>query len=64
MTHYRTYLLDAGGQISAMRQLVCETDDEAREQAKTILRGQTGEVWSGQRKVARFEARARSALTL
>jgi hypothetical protein len=60
MASYRTYLLDAAGQITAMRQLVCETDDQAREQAKTILRGQTGEVWSGQRKVARFEALSRT----
>jgi hypothetical protein len=56
MAHYRTYLLDSAGQIAAMRRLVCETDDEAREKAKTLLKGQTGELWSNHRKVARFEA--------
>ena len=60
MPHYRAYLLDGAGQISALRRLVCDTDEEAREQAKTILKGQTGEVWSGQRKIARFEAEAPS----
>ena len=56
MRHYRAYLLDGAGQIRSLRQLVCDSDEEACAKAKEVLAGQTGELWTGPRKVARFDA--------
>jgi hypothetical protein len=58
LPHYRAYLLDKSGEIAGLRRIECESDDEARSRAKLLLAGQRGELWSGARKVARFDAPA------
>ena len=56
MAHYRAYLLDKAGEMAGLRRIECDSDDEARARAKLLLAGQRGELWSGPRKIARFEA--------
>ena len=58
MAHYRAYLLDKSGEIAGLRRIECDTDAEARDRAEQLLAGQRGELWSGARKVARFDPAA------
>ena len=62
MSHYRAYLLDKTGEIVGHRRFESSSDDDARERAKRLFAGRTGELWSGPRKVARFDASARAGV--
>jgi hypothetical protein len=56
LSHYRAYLLDATGEIVGHRRFECSSDEDAQERAKRLFAGRKGELWSGPRKVARFDA--------
>jgi hypothetical protein len=58
MAHYRAYLLDYQGNIQAMRRIECEGDQEARVRANRFVGNFPVELWTGARKVARFDPRA------
>ena len=54
VSHYRIYLLDAGGRIAAAHDVDCVEDDEARANAATLATaGQPAELWHGARLVGR-----------
>lgn len=70
MTYYRLYFLDGfSGHIDHFREFEAQTDAHAVAQAEAWREASAMELWSGQRKVMRWEprsftpeARARKAL--
>jgi hypothetical protein len=53
MYEYRVFLLGSDGRIRAAEELMCPSDDEACEHARSILtKCPTVEIWSGDRRVA------------
>jgi hypothetical protein len=56
MPDYRIYAFDAQGHIAGPpRLIVCDTDQEAEQQARALLDGRVLEVWHLARQVARIE---------
>jgi len=55
MKEYRAYTLDFAGYIIARLDLLCETEDDAREHAKRIVDGSPVELWQGHRLIVRFD---------
>jgi hypothetical protein len=45
MPHYRVYVLDNDGQLTAAVDLACADDDRAREQANHLAEGQEVQLW-------------------
>lgn len=56
MPEYRTCTIDGGKIAGPSTELKCASDDEAIEQAKTLLNGLDIEVWSGSRVVIRLKS--------
>jgi hypothetical protein len=52
MPHYRVYVLDKDGELTAVVNLACTDDDSAKEQASRVADGQEVELW---RLLAQFE---------
>jgi hypothetical protein len=45
MPHYRVYVMDEHGELTAVVNLACPHDDAAKEQANRIADGQEVELW-------------------
>ena len=60
MLQYRAYLLGVDGHIVHRVDLVCETEDEARERAKELVDGYDVELWLGATRIATFRHRLNS----
>jgi hypothetical protein len=56
MVDYRVYTVDGDGHIVKSTPLICDDDVQAVEQAREISKGDTLEIWSGDRLVARLSA--------
>ena len=52
MPHYRVYVLDKHGELTAVVNLACTDDDAAKEHASQLADGQEVELW---RLVAQFD---------
>ncbi len=55
MDGYYAYLLDNDGRIKARINLELESEDEAIEQAKSLVDGHDVELWQLDRKIAIFK---------
>jgi hypothetical protein len=53
---YRAYIIDDEGHIIGVHELNCAGDDEAKQQAGTLLDGHDLEVWHRDRRDSRPEA--------
>ena len=59
MTYYRLYFLDGfSGHIDHFREFEARTDADAAAQAEAWREARAMELWSGQRKVMRWEPRS------
>jgi len=56
MVEYRVYTVDQDGHILKSTPLICDDDNQAMQQARQICKGDTVEIWSGDRFVARVTA--------
>jgi hypothetical protein len=56
MVEYRVYTVDDDGHIVKSTPLICDDDAQAMQQAREICKGDTLEIWSGERFVARLSA--------
>jgi hypothetical protein len=54
MAEYRVYAIDGDGHIVKSTPLICDDDSQAVQKAKESCEGQTLEIWSGERFVARL----------
>jgi hypothetical protein len=54
MAEYRVYTIGADGHIVRSTPLVCDDDGHAVEKAREVCKGDTLEIWSGERFVARL----------
>lgn len=50
--YYRAYVLNADGHITAVHELDCADDEEAKREAAQMLDGRDLEVWCREPKVA------------
>ena len=60
MADYRLYLLDEIGHIQRAIEIRAEDDSEAIGVARNSLNGESGELWSLDRKVSSFGSKTRS----
>jgi hypothetical protein len=51
---YRIYFLDDEGRIISFKGVVCESDQQAIEQARQLLEGRDAELWQQHRFVVRL----------
>ncbi len=56
MADYRLYLLNLQGHIDRAVPLMCETDDQAVDEARAFPHAQGKELWRRDRLVRRFDA--------
>jgi hypothetical protein len=56
MHGYYAYIIGPDGRVVGRKDLICESEDEAKERAKQLVDGHAVELWERARKVARFEA--------
>ena len=61
VAHYRVYNLGAGDRIVGVTEILCETDEQAVSEARTLLERRPIEVWHCGRKLARFQPEHRTA---
>ena len=61
MQPYRLYFLGQGDHIAAVREQMCETDDEAMDWATTQADGRPMELWCLARRVKSFPVPGRKA---
>ena len=54
MLDYRVFVVDENGHVLHRHDFWCETEDEAREQAKKYVDGRDVELWHRDRKIATF----------
>jgi hypothetical protein len=54
MLEYRAYLLGPDDRIQSRVELICESEEDAKEQARQLVDGHDVELWHGDRKVATF----------
>ena len=54
MPDYRAYKVGADGHFVGFEPLICESDDEAIVQARSLLDGKDIELWTGARLVVRL----------
>ena len=54
MPEYRAYVIGSDDHIVSATALVCESDDEAIAEVRTLLLERTIELWSGDRFVIRL----------
>ena len=54
MQHYRAYIMGQDGQILSPVDLVCENDEDAKEQARKLVDGHDVELWQRDRKISVF----------
>jgi hypothetical protein len=56
VSYYRVHIIGKDGQVKSTN-LDCSNDAAAIESAKQLIGAHEGELWHGERQVARFEAR-------
>ena len=54
---YRAYIIGSDGHIASFRELACDSDADAINQAKGLVGGHDVELWNGKRLVIRLEAK-------
>jgi hypothetical protein len=54
MNGYRAYLVGSDGHIQRRIDLICESDDAAKEQAKQLVDGHDVELWQLDRKIVKL----------
>ncbi len=59
MAEYRAYTVGRGEHFIGCEPLVCADDAEAIDQAKRLVNGADIELWTGDRLVARLEAKTK-----
>ena len=57
MHGYRAYIIGSDGHIMGRIDLMCESEDEAKERAEQLVDGHAIELWYEACKIARFEPR-------
>jgi hypothetical protein len=57
MQEYKAYLLGRDGRIASRVDLVCETEDAAKERAQLLAQDSPVELWQGQRLIAEYRRR-------
>ena len=57
MPHYRAYVIGRDGMFEAAITLDCADDEAAKESARQLDLDKDVELWQGDRRIARFEAR-------
>jgi hypothetical protein len=55
VAEYRAFTVGADGHFVGFEPIVCDTDDQAIERAKRLVKGHGIEVWSGGRLIAKLE---------
>ena len=55
MKGYRAYILAWDGHIKNRVDLLCETEEDARERALALVYTEAVELWEGARRIDRFE---------
>jgi hypothetical protein len=55
MHGYYAYIIGQDGRIKDRKDLICETEDEAKERARQLVDGHAVELWKQARKIVRFE---------
>ena len=55
MQGYYAYIIGENGRVAGRKDLICETEDEAKKRAKQLVDGHAVELWDQARKIARFE---------
>jgi hypothetical protein len=55
MPDYHAYFIDEDGHVTLRIDLVCADEDTAMEQAKSLVDGQSIELWEAARKIATFD---------
>ena len=54
-TDFRAFVIGPDGHVTNRIDLVCDSEDEARERAAQLVDGRAIELWEGARRIARFE---------
>ena len=49
--YYRAYILDEDGRVRSFRELICLTDEEAKQKALQLVDGHDVELWQEGRQV-------------
>ena len=57
MQEYRVYVIGADGHVSGRHDLLCATDDDAKERAQQLVDGYVVELWQLDRKIDTFQPR-------
>ena len=55
MLNYHAYLIDEDGHVTLRIDLICADEDTAMEQARSLVDGQSIELWEAARKIATFD---------
>jgi hypothetical protein len=58
MADYRAFTVGSDGHFVGFEPIVCDTDDQATEQAKQLLNGRDIEVWCAERLVVRLKPKS------
>lgn len=56
MIGYRAYLIGSDGHIQHRIDLLCENDEDAKEQAENLMKGHDVEFWHLNRRICEFKA--------
>lgn len=54
MKEYRAFVLDFGGHVISRVDLVCESEEIAKQRAEQLVDDNPVELWEGPRRIARF----------
>jgi len=54
-TDFRAFVIGPDGHVIDRIDLVCDSEDDARERAAQLVDGHAIELWEGARRIARFE---------
>jgi hypothetical protein len=55
MPNYHAYLIDEDGHVTLRIDLICADEDTAMEQARSLVDGQSIELWEAARKISTFD---------
>jgi hypothetical protein len=55
MLEYRVFRLTPEGRIKQRINVVCDTEDEAKDMAKALVAGDPVELWEGLRRISRYK---------
>ena len=59
MPEYRVYVVGKDGHFQRSIQLVCSSDEAAKQEAEKLIDGHDVELWQRDRKIARFERKSK-----